>query len=398
MKKTVKYEDYQQLKNNYDVLKSEFDKLQQSIINFQKQLYGKKSERFTDSNQLSFLSTPEPEISESSSVTVKEHTRERKSRSLSQTLPVVEEDIYPETTCSCCNQTMVEFSTDSSERLEHIPAKLFIKRYIRHKFKCSDCNTFKIADLPKEATVIEKSFASASLLASIVVNKYVDHLPLNRQEQIYQRQGVELTRKVMSEWVLKVADLLEPIAKEIKRQILLSDYLQADETPIKVQDREKDNNLHHGYLWSLYSPLRQYVYYQYDPGRNKNSAKLLFEDFAGTIQTDAFSVYLSLANVSRIACLAHVRRKFVESADCKEKNIVLSLIRDLYKVKKENKPADETLEKLKSYLDYIVINKLPKSNLVLASNYAIKQWQDIQRIFQKDEYHPDNNAIERQMA
>src|SRR5690606_18519319 len=79
------------------------------------------------------------------------------------------------------------------------------------------------------------------------------------------------------------------------------------------------------------------------------------------------------------------------------KNIVLSLIRDLYKAKKEHKPADQTLEKLKSYLDYIVINKLPKSNLVSASNYAIKQWQDIQRIFQKDEYQPDNNAIERQI-
>ena len=194
MENTIKYEDFVQLQQENLYLKSEILKYQQIIINFQKKLFGSNSEHFIDNNQISLLNVPEPEIVESKEViTVKEHSK-RKSRKKAD-LPVVIQELYPESTkCDCCDKEMLQFSKDESDRLEYVPAKIYTKRYIRHKFKCETCNQFKIASLPPEASIIDKSLASASLLANIIVSKYVDHLPLHRQEQIYQRQNIELLR------------------------------------------------------------------------------------------------------------------------------------------------------------------------------------------------------------
>ena len=185
--------------------------------------------------------------------------------------------------------------------------------------------------------MIERSGAAASLLVHIIISKYCDHLPLHRQEQIYERYGVELSRKRMSEWLLILAEKLTPIALAIKASILAKPYVQADETRIEVQAIGKCLQ---GYLWSILGPPNDAVYYEYNQSRSSESAQNLILDFIGYLQTDAFGGYNNLP-VSRLACLAHVRRKFIEAPDCKEKDDVLKIIAKIYSL--DSKAKDKLL-------------------------------------------------------
>jgi transposase len=425
-------EKEQEFEKKYSEIKSltqqqadEISRLQHILYKLQKGEYGAKSEKYklVDTKTIplpGFESEPEaPKESKTELLEVKAHSRAaRKQRDLSSLPRVIIPCDIEDKSCACCGSELVNIGTDSSQELEYQPAKLFINVYQRPKYACNNCKESGVlqAKLPQGAKPLERSLAGAGLLTQIVVSKYVDHIPLHRQEQIFERKGVPIPRHQMCDWVAGVTEeYLEPLYLEHLKIMLKENYLQADETSIKVQDNNIQGKCHQGYLWGACSPVKKTVAFVYSPSRAGAVAEEIFKDYKGHLQTDLYAGYnkVILPNeVTRLACLAHVRRKFIEAAKAhpKETDVILKLIASLYKNESlwknltpedllQNRQSDSVLilKDLKKYLDDLVIKTLPKAPLAEALNYALCQWQNIAAIFEDPRFHLDNNMIERQI-
>ena len=401
----------------------EIAKLQRMLHNLQKAQFGRKSEKFSvlSDNQLLLLESEEvaaPETPGSAPIVVPAHTRSaRIKRDLSK-LPHHTIEVNPEsTTCRCCSKELSRIGEDVSLELEHQPARLFVNKYVRPRFACSSCKDGVLqAPLPESAKPLDRSIAGAGLLSHVLVSKYVDHLPLHRQQQMFARLGFEIPRKNLCEWTGAVVDqYLEPLWVLLKKEALAGDYLQGDETTLKIQDREVEGKCHLGYLWGMLSPEKGIVVFEYAASRAGEVAKDIFSDLKGALQTDAYAgynpVYLP-EKVARLACLAHVRRKFIDAGkSCsKESDAVLRLIAELYHLEKNwqglapperlvqrKKKSLPVLKKLEEYLHALVTKTLPKAPLMEALKYTLNQWREIERIFEDGRFHLDNNMIEREM-
>jgi hypothetical protein len=208
---------------------------------------------------------------------------------------------------------------------------------------------------------------------------------------------------------------LHRLWKALKREMFKESYLQGDETTIKVQDGVTEGECHKGYLWGTYAPEKKLVLFEYAKSRAGSVAKDIYKDFTGTLQTDAYAGYNPVVlpdKVVRIACLAHVRRKFIECEKIcsKEATTVLQIIGELYRLENKWKALDppERLEqreefskpvmlKLETYLRALRERTLPRSPLMEAINYTLNQWDSIEGILSDGRYQLDNNPIEREM-
>ena len=403
----------------------EIQKLHNILSKLSKQQFGKKSEKLSTVNtELPILPgfvqpVPAPQIEEQKPIEVPAHTRAaRKPRDLSE-LPRNRIICEPESKlCLCCNKELSCIGEDSSQELEHQPAKMFINVYVRPKYACNHCKEAGVlqAELPATAKPLERSIAGAGLLSQVVVSKYVDHIPLHRQEQIFERKGIPLARNLLSDWVAGVTEqYLERLWEVLKAEVLKEPYLQADETTLKVQDGEVQGKCHTGYLWGASAPVRKLLFFEYADSRAGAVPREIFKDFYGTLQTDLYAGYNTVLlpdKVQRIACLAHVRRKFIEAGkSCsKEANVVLSLIAEAYKLDNQyrslspqERQAKRQLhvkpifEKLEKYLRELSEKTLPKAPLMEAISYALKQWVEILRILDDGNFQLDNNIIENKM-
>ncbi len=398
----------------------EIAKLQLHLINLQKGIYGTKSEKLSTlaSQGSLFESQVIPPVT-TPPVTIAAHTRAaRVKRDLSK-LPHVRVVHEPRsTTCACCGEALVKIGEDISEELEHQPAKLFVNEHVRPRYACNHCkgSAVKQAVLPDSVKPLPRSIVGAGLLSQIIVSKYVDHLPLHRQEQIFARLGFQIPRKSMCEWIEGAEQhYLSRLWHLLKAELLTQNYLQADETTIQVQDGITPGECHQGYLWGAFSPEKNIVMFEYAPSRAGAVAATIFDGYEGALQTDAYAGYNKVIlpdKVTRIACLAHVRRKFIEAEkSCsKESTVILKLISELYgfenkwkglspperKVQrvKHSKPI---LEKLEKYLRELSIRTLPEAPLMKAINYTLNQWDAIMRVLDDGRYQLDNNPIEREM-
>ena len=403
----------------------EIEKLQLHIINANNKIYGKKTEKL--SSEQIHLSFEVPEIAEQLPLGEQEIVVERHSRTVKrgrQPLPgdlPREQIIYePEQThCTCCNQELVTIGELKSEELEKIPAQLKVIEHIRIKKACANCKQGGVLVPPLPAAVfpLEKTRAGPGLLADIVVSKYVDHLPLHRQEQIFARLGIELRRQRMCDWVAGITELLMPLYKALKLEIIKLSYIHADETTLKVQDGGTPGKCHTGYLWGLHAPPTKergaLVWFHYDKSRAGSVPQEILKEFRGAVHTDAYAGYNPIYlpdRCVRLACLAHIRRAFLEvkAIAGKETTKILTLISQLYQLEnnchtaeqrfavrqsKSMKIVDELFEFLKSTAQ----RTLPKSPLMKALNYCLNQEAEVRRIFQSGDFDLDNNAIERQM-
>lgn len=389
----------------------EIQKLQNAILNANKKTFGSKSEKLT-SEQVKFSFNQELEPLQESlekEVVVPKHTRTiRKGRNaLPSDLPR-EEIIYEpeETHCGCCKHELIKIGEERSQELEKIPAQLKVIEHVRIKKACPACKGagVLVPPLPPTAFPLERARPGAGLLADIIVSKYVDHLPLHRQEQIFLRHGIEMPRQRMCDWVAGVSELLMPIYTALKKEILSLSYIQADETTLKVQDNRTEGKCHTGYLWGLHGPPNL-VWFHYAESRSGKVIEEILNGFHGSVQTDAYAGYNQVfvpETCNRIACLAHVRRKFIEvqKTASKECAKILKFIAELYKLKnsRENEiKTEKILAELFEYLKYINERTLPRSLLAGALRYAITQEKEIRYIFSNANFELDNNAIERQI-
>lgn len=318
--------------------------------------------------------------------------------------------------CKCCGEPLRKIGEEVTERLDYSPAVMKVNRYIRPKYACSDCTCegdgVKIATAPH--VLIEKSTADAGLLAQVLVSKFYDHLPLYRQEYIFQRYGVNIPRQTMWEWESQVAEGLEPLLKLLKKDALSSGVVLSDDTPVKLLSGGKPGSQTARMWVSLGGENFDLCVYDFTRNRGREGPLLFFKSYRGKLMADAYSGYEPLfeANKEIIAagCWAHTRRYFYDSLPtCPEPaSQMLSLIRELYQV--EEKAREQSVEKrlemrqhssvpqMARIEDWITSHTdkwLPKSPMGEAVQYIDNQWERLQVYLSDGRLPIDNNAAER---
>ena len=272
-------------------------------------------------------------------------------RPLPEDLPRVEEHLYPETISDNID-AWTELEPEITETLEYEPGRCYVRKIVRHKYvlknkpskeAAQESSPTVTAALPAKYQPIARSYAGVSLLAELMINKYVNHLPFYRQIQMMKQLGINLPPPTVNDWFKDTADLLRPLYYRLKEQVLATDYIQVDETTVPVINNEKHKTVN-GYMWMVRSVMDGQLFFHYDHGsRAQNVALSLLKDFRGALQTDGYSVYKIYEyknGVLPLGCWAHVRRKFDESlkSDRVRAEYALEQIALLYEVERE---ADE---------------------------------------------------------
>lgn len=201
---------------------------------------------------------------------------------------------------------MVCIGHETTDELEYTPASYYIKRYIRYKYAAKNKEGVLIGNLP--ARVIDKGIAGPGLLASILVDKYVDHLPLYRQQQRFKRENIPIASSTLEGWTRQSLNILDILYQHLLKETKSKGYLQVDETTIKVLDRDKKGKCHLGYYWVYHSPIAKTVLFDYQSGRSSQAPTAILENFKGYLQSDGYAVYNKIGDrqgVTHLHCWAH---------------------------------------------------------------------------------------------
>ena len=313
--------------------------------------------------------------------------------------------------CPGCQKDLRPLGEESSERYEYIPAQLVVIEDVRKKYAC-DC-TVKTASKP--AQPIEKSTAGASLLAQVIIAKVADHLPLHRQEKIFERHGVDLSRKTMGGWLAQCADLLSPRYTAAKKVLFQSKVIGTDDTGVKVLDA-KLPFARTGRIWPYYGDKEPPVMvYDYTATRERAGPEEFLKTYRGHLQADAYAGYDAFfkdpaRGLTEVGCWAHARRYFHKALESDQARMgsALLLIAQLYRVEERARSFSSEerlrirqlqsrpiLDKLHAYLLEIQAEALPKSPAGRALRYTLKNWTALNRYCHSGDLEIDNNATER---
>jgi len=403
-------------RDQYAKLVSENQYLKQQLEELRRLIFGSKSERFipSDDTQLS-LFEQEKQKEEAKTEEIR-YTRKKAEKEKQKAirakipahLPRVEEVLEPDH----IEEGSKKIGEEVTEILEYHPASVFVRKIVRPKYANTRGEGVVVAQLP--SLPIPKGNAGASLLAFIAVSKFVDHLPYYRQIQIFKRQGLLLSDSTINGWFNATSRLLAPLYDTLEKHLLESDYLQADESPIGVQDSHKQRALHSGYQWVYRSPLQRLVLFKYHHGRGAEAPKAMLHNFTGTLQTDGYQAYKNMktnGEITHLACMAHARRYFDKALknDKKRAEYVLKLMQKLYQIEtkaREREISFETryryrqlyakplLQELEEWLIQNQLQTIPKSAIGIAINYSINLWTKLKAYIDDGRYDIDNNLIE----
>ena len=411
-----------ELTQQVELLRRENTLLRQKIDLLVKRVFGSSSEPL-DRNQLELLAAPSENASHVTLVVAApEKDRSKSSRPpreprLPENLPVVEEVIDPEPVKAkpevwrCIGQEV-------SEQLDYEPGRFLKRRVVRRKYvhrTNPDCAPV-IAPLPER--LLDRSLPAPGLLAQIVVGKYCDHLPLYRQEQIYQqRHGINLPRQSLARWVELAADWFKPIYDHIRIGVMGGGYVQVDETPVDYLE-PGNGKTKQGYLWTCSRPGGE-VFYRWETSRAAECLENIIPvDFKGTVQCDGYSAYRSFANkrngtIALAGCWAHLRRKFHEALEQSPKTAgwIIRQIQHLYRVEsrlREQRVGPRLREAVRAHESRPIVQRLhrallrlktsgrhlPQSLLGIAIDYALGQWKTLEVYVADGRVEIDNNLVE----
>jgi transposase len=410
-------------------LKSQKAQLEFENAQLKRLIYGAKSERYKSeevpAEQLNLFVSPQEEQEEVKEV-VEQITYERKKGSkphkgrneLPSHLPVKEVIIEPEVDTT----NMVKIGEQITETLDYTPASLIKVVTIRPKYVAKEeqvdqTNGATIVIAPAPNRPIDKAIAEAGLLAYIIVCKFVDHLPFYRLIQIFKREFKwEPSKSTINDWFVAVCTLLEPLYEALETQMLHSAYLHGDESPIKVQDNNKNGTTHLGYQWVYLSPSAQLVMFQYHRSRSIQAPKELLKNYKGYLQCDGYAVYDKLErllpDISLVGCWIHARRKYHEALQNDEKRSthVLNIFKKIYQHEAECRsytPIDRKdyrdqhikplLESIKAWIEQESIKVPPKSAIGKAMAYTQNQWPKLIKVLEDGKLQLDNNDIENKI-
>jgi transposase len=324
-------------------------------------------------------------------------------------------DLSPEQLpCPDCGVVRIKIGEEISEQLEYVPASLIVLQHVRPKYACKSCAAH-VAIADRLPAPIEKGLPGPGLMAQVIVSKYVDHLPLHRQEAIFRRHGVELSRQTTCDWMRVAAELLEPIVKKMLQRIKLSAVIQTDDTPVRVLDPDHGGS-REGRLWDYIGDRdHRYIVFDYTPDHTSEGPERILKDFRGYLQADACSVYDGLhasGAIIEVGCWMHARRKFYEArtTDPERAHRMLAWITRLYDIEREAKKekfddaqrqalrkerSGPILEEIGKWLESEHVRVLPKSPIGEAIGYARNQWAALCRYIEVGFLEIDNGASER---
>lgn len=339
-------------------------------------------------------------------------------KSLPDHLPRQEEVHEPSCTCPNCGGSMRKLGEDVTEVLEYVPASFKVIRHVRPKLSCRICET--IVQNPMPSLPIERGRPGPGLLAHVLVAKYADHLPLYRQSGIYAREGVELERSTLADWVGRSAALLDPLIDALKKDVLASDVLHGDDTPVPVLapglGKTKTGRLwtyvRDGRPWGSDQPPAAVFFYS--PDRKGEHPQSHLKNFKGILHADGYAGFNAIferPEVNEVACWAHVRRKFFDVHAANASPIakeVLDKIAALYAIEAHIRgwPPDKRQQSrehhaapliadLKAWLEATLPKLSGKSDLALAMRYGLSRWVALTRHINNGRIEIDNNAAER---
>jgi transposase len=421
----------EQLPNDTTLLKQmvltllgQIDDLNGQLYYLRRQLFGKKSEKLDPAQRMLFEDLYRELQAKLEDDSAPQTPKERRTANANhqgrRPLPpeldreVIEiEPDEQEKVCDTCNAPKQRIGEEVTEKLDYIPACFKVKRYVRPKYACKQCEgNVSIAPLPPMA--IDKGIPAEGLLAYIITSKYADHLPLNRLEGIARRAGVDITVSTMCDWVGHCADLLEPLVKRMHDKILQSPKINTDDTPVPVKSKSRKGSTYNGYLW-VYIDDSGNTVFDFTPTRSREGPRKFLGAYGGYVQADAYSGYdefFRASDATEVGCHAHARRKFdyAMEADPVRSSQMLALWKALYGVEKKAKEQNYSdtqllharqtesvsiLEQINSNLMGWKDQMLPKSPTGKAITYALNQWDALMRYVDDPTLEIDNNLAER---
>ena len=407
---------------------SEIEHLKLQIAQLRRMQFGRKSEKLERQIEQLELKLEELETAKA--------TRENLLASLTETTPKqasakpvrqsLPEDLPREVkvhepsveACPGCGGRLRKLGEDVSEVLERVPEHFKVIRHVRPKLSCSSCE--RIVQAPAPSRPIERGLAGPGLLAHVLVAKYCDHLPLYRQSEIYAREGVELGRSTLADWVGGTSRLLSPLVEAIGRHVLATPKLHADDIPVPVL-APGNGKTKIGRLWTYVRDDRPAadtappaVWFAYSPDRRGEHPRFHLRSFRGFLQADGYAGFHHLydgGEIQEAACWAHVRRKFYELEVAHASPIAaaaLQQIAALYAIEEEirGRPPDgrlqirtnragPLLDSLHAWLEKTLTQVSRKSEIAAAIRYALSRWRALVRYAEDGRLEIDNNAAER---
>ena len=396
----------------------QIEKLKHQLAGHQRYRFGSKSESADQLNlqlQLEEEETAAARTAPSKEASDPEPKQKPKRKPLPPNLPRNVQVLSPNETCKC-GSNLRTIGEDVTEELEYIPGRFVVNQIVRPRMACKCCD--KIIQAPLPSRPIERGRPGAGLLAHVLVNKYADHLPLYRQSQIFAREGINLDRSTLAGWVGQSSKLLEPLADAIGRHVCAGQAIFADDTPLKMQAKMKCATAR---IWTYVRDERPWAsdappaaYYKFSTDREGKHPTDHLNSFKGWIHADGYAgcnTLFAKDEVSEMACMAHVRRKFVDIFQSQGLEIAEEAIRRtalLYAVEKALRglpPADQValrqrdakpvFDDLEIWLTAQLNRISGKSEMAKAIRYALGRMKKMRGYLESGFLELDNNCAER---
>ena len=397
------------------------DKLTYELAYYKRQRYGVKAEHLSAEQAQLFEETTAADLAaigeelerlSSSPAKEKDHP---KRKPLPAELPRSEIRHEPESTLCACGCLMKRIGEDIAEKLDYTPGTFTVERHIRGKWACSQCATLVQALVP--AHVIDKGIPTTGLLAQVLIAKYLDHLPLYRQEAIFARAGLPIPQSTLAQWVGQMGVALQPLVDALKDEMLAHPVLHADETPVAMLDPGAGKT-HRAYLWSYsigaFEPVKAVVY-DFAESRAGKHAQSFLGEWRGTLVCDDYSGYKALIaeGVTEAGCMAHARRKFFDLHTHHQSQIAgeaLAYFQKLYIIEREltelehddrrrlrQEQAKPVLDEFESWLKGRRQQVPNGSATAKAIDYSLRRWAALVQYLHDGQVPIDNNWIENRI-
>jgi len=320
--------------------------------------------------------------------------------------------------CGRCGKATEVIGYEETEVLDVKPAEYLVRVIKREKRACKQCEEQGVRTAASEERIAPKSLLSDNVIVDLVVNKYCEATPLYRQQAVLKRDaGVTIALSTLDDAVMRVGELLIPIAAAMKRELLAGTYIQADETPVGVQTHDKRGRNHQAYIWQYGSPGKGVVF-DFRMGRDREGPKSFLGGFQGILQTDGYRAYDGVGGpkIVHAACLAHARRKFVDAVKVNAKDIesarIVALMDQQFAIDREAREenfshierhqlrqqrAPQLLDEIRTRVLSVKKTALPKSAAGQAANYTLSLWQKLTLFLQYPELELSNNLAENSM-
>jgi transposase len=403
---------------------TEIEHLKLMIAKLRRMQFGRKSEKLDHQIeqlelQLEDLQADEAEAQREMPEADRAPRKKSVRRPLPDHLPRDEKIYAPDAqACPACGGGLRPLGEDVAEQLEYVPASFRVIRHVRPKLACSCCDA--IVQAPAPSRPIERGIAGPGLLAHVLVAKFADHLPLYRQAAIYARDGVDLDRALLANWVGAASALLRPLVDAIRRHVLVGAKLHADDTPIPVL-APGNGKTKTARLWTYVRDDRPSgdttppaVWFAYTPDRKGIHPQTHLASYEGVLQADAYAGFNALyedGTIQEAACWAHARRKFYdlhEARPCALTTEALHRIGELYAIeaKIRGKPPHERqqvrqaeakplIDDLERWLRGMLEKLSRKSDTSAAILYALNLWPALARYCDDGQIEIDNSVAER---